>query len=121
MNQYVFIKHGFDAGTSTTEVKDWVAKVLEVRGADSAHVFLRVAWMYRPEDLPGGRQPHHGACELVASNHIDVVDAKSVQHIADVIHWSDEDDDDEVPYQDQLFWRQSLDVTLSKSKRFSVS
>ena len=31
--------------------------------------YVRIYWMYRPEDLPRGREQHHGAKELIASNH----------------------------------------------------
>jgi hypothetical protein len=58
---------------------DWVARILEIRAQDEHHVFARVYWMYWPDELPAGtrdgnklvqgRQPYHGARELVASNH----------------------------------------------------
>ena len=38
----------------------WKAKVLEVRALDSEHVYIRVAWLNRPEDLQGGRKAYHG-------------------------------------------------------------
>lgn len=57
----------------------WVARILEVRAADEHHVYARVFWMYSPDELPAntldgrkavaGRQPYHGANELIASNH----------------------------------------------------
>lgn len=58
---------------------DWVARILEIRASDEHHVYARVYWMYWPDELPPGtqdgkkmirgRQPYHGANELVASNH----------------------------------------------------
>lgn len=58
---------------------DWVARILEIRAKDEHHVYARVYWMYWPDELPAGtlegkrtvagRQPYHGANELVASNH----------------------------------------------------
>lgn len=57
----------------------WVARILEIRAADEHHVYARVYWMYSPEEIPAnstdrratvsGRQPYHGANELIASNH----------------------------------------------------
>ncbi|KAF4465099.1 hypothetical protein FALBO_8056 [Fusarium albosuccineum] len=57
----------------------WVARILEIRASDKHHVYARVFWMYRPDELPPGtlydkkiiqgRQPYHGANELIASNH----------------------------------------------------
>jgi hypothetical protein len=58
---------------------DWVARILEIRASDEHHVYARVYWMYWPDELPHGthdgkktvqgRQPYHGANELIASNH----------------------------------------------------
>lgn len=58
---------------------DWVARILEIRASDEHHVYARVYWMYWPYELPPGtldgkktvqgRQPYHGAKELIASNH----------------------------------------------------
>jgi hypothetical protein len=58
---------------------DWVARILEIRASDEHHVYARVYWMYWPDELPPGtqegkriiqgRQPYHGASELIASNH----------------------------------------------------
>ncbi|KAK0654469.1 Chromatin remodeling protein EBS [Lasiodiplodia hormozganensis] len=89
-------------------LESWVAKVLEVRAASEQHVFLRVFWMYRPEDLPGGRRPYHGENEVIASNRMQIIDALTVNGKADLKHWTEEDGDD-VPDADQLFWRQTFD------------
>ena len=51
----------------------WVARILEIRASDERHVYVRVYWMYRPDELPqgthDGRQAYRGLSELVASNH----------------------------------------------------
>ena len=81
-------------------------------------VFLRVSWLYRPEDLPGGRQYYHGKRELVMSNHIDIVDALSVSGRADVRHWRELDDEDDGL---EYYWRQEVDVFgggLSVSRKY---
>lgn len=87
----------------------WVAQVLEVRAPDEQHVFLRVNWLYRPEDLPApGRQPWHGAGELVPSNYMQVIDAMSVNGSVSVRRWDEEDEEEEPP--EGLFYRQTYDV-----------
>ncbi|KAK5987560.1 hypothetical protein PT974_11692 [Cladobotryum mycophilum] len=94
----------------------WVARILEVRAKDQYHVYARIYWMYWPEDLPTltlgnkkvyARQPYHGQHELVASNHMDVINVVSVSTIAKVKHWIESNDDD---VQDALYWRQAYDT-----------
>lgn len=67
--------------------------------------------MYRPEDLPSGRLPHHGRNELIATNDMAIIDAMTVDGPADVVHWQERQDQGEILHPDQLFWRQTLDVT----------
>lgn len=67
------------ATTTSTLADFWVARILEIRAQDEHHVYARVYWMYKPDELPphtlngkkfaGGRQPYHGTNELIASNH----------------------------------------------------
>ena len=83
-----------------------MARVLEIRAIDEAHVYLRVYWLYWPEELPGGRKHYHGEKELVASNHMEIVDAMTVSGRANVKHWLELDDEEELP---DLFWRQKFD------------
>ncbi|KAI3323453.1 hypothetical protein HD806DRAFT_87253 [Xylariaceae sp. AK1471] len=96
---------------------DWVARILEIRASDEHHVYARVYWMYWPDELPTGtqegkksiqgRQPYHGQNELIASNHMDVINVVSVTAQATVNQW-DETNEDEV--QQALYWRQAFDV-----------
>ena len=78
---------------------------------------VQVAWLYWPDELPapkkpspdqitphGGKRTYHGSHELVASNHMDVLDVLSFAGKADVGHWLEEDDN--LPY--KLYWRQTL-------------
>ncbi|KAF2001214.1 hypothetical protein P154DRAFT_521930 [Amniculicola lignicola CBS 123094] len=106
-------------------IPDWVGKVLEVRGEDMYNVFVRVVWFYRPEDLPGGRQPYHGENELIASNETAIIEAATVQGRVVVNHWVEQDNRSERLYDSDLFWRQTYDVTdkkrgLSKLPRHCV-
>ncbi|KAM7206598.1 hypothetical protein V8F33_000241 [Rhypophila sp. PSN 637] len=96
---------------------DWVARILEIRASDEHHVYARVYWMYWPDELPQGshdgkrtvqgRQPYHGANELIASNHMDIINVVSVTSPATVKQWYEENDEE---IQNALYWRQAFDV-----------
>ncbi|KAK3941494.1 hypothetical protein QBC46DRAFT_99875 [Diplogelasinospora grovesii] len=96
---------------------DWVARILEIRAADEHHVYARVYWMYWPDELPQGthdgkkivqgRQPYHGANELIASNHMDIINVVSVTSQATVRQWYEENEEE---IQNALYWRQAFDV-----------
>lgn len=91
-----------------------------MRAGDEQHVYLRVDWMYRPEDLPGGRRPYHGQNELIASNEMQILDATSVEGKANVKQWVEQDDKNETLDADQLFWRQTLECSKPRAKKLSV-
>ena len=96
-----------------------IARVLEVRAHSTKDVYLRVFWMYRPDQLPGGLEPHHGKDELIASNKMGVIDATNVRGHADVTHWI-EAQQEEAP--DGIYWRQTFDhLTEQLSVSSSVS
>jgi hypothetical protein len=97
-----------------------IGQVLEVRAGDASHVFLRIYYLYRPEELPEGRQPHHGDSELIASNHMDIVEALSVSDRAHVVYWNEDPEISEWPLRDQLFWRQTYDIEKPKAQQLSV-
>lgn len=99
----MYIKAGEDKAAA---VSGWIGKILEIRFGDEAHVYVRIYWMYRPEDLPEGRQPYHGTNELIASNDMAIVEAQTIESEANVTHWDDDADPTE-----ELFWRQTLDVS----------
>ncbi|KAF1959377.1 hypothetical protein CC80DRAFT_545754 [Byssothecium circinans] len=117
----VFVKHSQEEKTRTEDapVERWIAKILEIRARDAMHVYLRVYWLYRPEDLPGGRQSYHGPYELIASNHMDLIEATTVDELANVSYYEERPDEAEILSGDELFYRQSLDVTKSQSKQLS--
>ncbi|KAF2772105.1 hypothetical protein EJ03DRAFT_267548 [Teratosphaeria nubilosa] len=99
----------------------WKARVLEVRALDPEHVYLRVAWLNRPEDLPEGRQPHHGTNELIPTNQLDIIDAMAVNGPIKVMWWKEKDDKAEMPGKEEFFWRQTYDLvnTTNSSEAFS--
>jgi hypothetical protein len=110
LQEYIFVNHdniphGIDI-TNMDDHKFWVARVLEIRAIDEAHVYLRVYWLYWPEELPGGRALYHGKKELIASNHMEIIDAMTVSGRANVKHWLELDDEEDLP---DLFWRQKFD------------
>ncbi|EXK77361.1 hypothetical protein FOQG_17920 [Fusarium oxysporum f. sp. raphani 54005] len=106
-----------DNGKDICENKDeWVARILEIRASDEHHVYARVYWMYWPDELPAktvdgkkevqGRQPYHGVNELIASNHMDIINVVSVTGLATVHQWI-ECDVKKIPK--GLYWRQAFD------------
>ncbi|KAM6514290.1 hypothetical protein FALCPG4_015441 [Fusarium falciforme] len=99
----------------------WVAKILEIRALDEHHVFARVYWMYSPDEIPAntldgkrrvsGRQPYHRQNELIASNHMDIINVVRVAMPAQVNQWVESDDEQ---VQDALYWRQALDCRTTQ-------
>lgn len=112
--QCILVKH--DASTEDARMASetqWKAQVLEIRALDSEHVFIRAAWLNRPEDLASGRLLHHGKHELIVTNEMDVIDAMCVNGSVEVVALDDEDDESGT-VEDQYFWRQTFDITTKK-------
>lgn len=61
-----------------------------------------------------GRRPYHGKSELVASNHLDVLDVTTFAGKVDVEHWLEQDEEED---QRGLYWRQTYN---HKTSRISV-
>jgi hypothetical protein len=104
----------------------WVAWVAEIRAVSRNEIFVRVFWLYWPDELPSGRRPYHGERELVMSNHVGIIKADTIACPADVSHW-DENDDSNQKVLSERYWRQTLDVTkkdhlakLSKLRTFCI-
>jgi hypothetical protein len=95
---------------------DWKAKVLEVRALDEEHVYVRVSWLNRPEDLKGGRQDYHGRNELIPTNQMDVINAQAVNGTFTLIQYDRVKDDDRTSAfgKDEYFWRQTFDFTTGR-------
>lgn len=124
LDQYLYINHsdiaqGEDVLSMNAKKRFWVARLLEIRGTDQEHTYLRVFWLYWPEELQGGASPYHGKNELVMSNHMDTIDARTVAGHAEVQHWL-EDHEEENPT--GMFWRQTLNTrTQQLSVCFLIS
>ncbi|KAL7940002.1 hypothetical protein V8C42DRAFT_338891 [Trichoderma barbatum] len=116
-------QNSMPAGANKVDKKEnyWVARILEVRASDEHHVYARVYWMYSPEELPlgtldgkrriAGRQPYHGQHELIASNHMDIINVVSVEMRVNVRHWIESNDED---VQESLYWRQAFNCRTSE-------
>ncbi|KAJ4161521.1 uncharacterized protein LMH87_007557 [Akanthomyces muscarius] len=68
----------------------WIAQILEIRAADEECVYARVVLN-----------------ELIASNHLDIIDFRSVCGLATVVPWADSEDE-EIPVH-AWYWRQAYD------------
>lgn len=114
------VKHDDTNNPKIDSHSQWKAKVLEVRALDPEHVYIRLSWLNRPEDLGSGRKDYHGKNELVPTNQMDIIDAMAVNGGLKVKHWDETADDDEtsMPAEDEYFWRQTFD--FANTKTFSV-
>ncbi|KAK5467707.1 hypothetical protein LTS15_000680 [Exophiala xenobiotica] len=106
----------------------WVGLISEIRAKGQAEVYVRVFWLYWPEELPMGRQPYHGNRELVLSNHVDIIEVQAIALHAEISQW-DENDDSSQTVVRELYWRQTLDLkklardpgrALSKLRPFCI-
>ncbi|KAF2831080.1 hypothetical protein CC86DRAFT_366554 [Ophiobolus disseminans] len=119
VGQVIFVNITEDDNESKDVSQYAFARILEVRAGDASHVFLRVYYLYKPEELPEGRQPHHGDSELIASNHMDIIEAMTVVDRAEVVHWDENPENSEWPLRDQWFWRQTYDIEKPKAQQLS--
>lgn len=114
VGQVVLVKHSAESAKAERDemeiASQWKAQVHEVRAIDSSHVYLRVTWLNRPEDLPNGGRNYHGRHELIPTNDMTIIDAMSVNGALPVVHWDEYADDDAMIEEDQYFWRQTYDV-----------
>lgn len=115
------MKHDDSEDAKIDVANQWKAKVLEVRALDSEHVYIRVSWLNRPEDLDGGRKSYHGKNELIPTNQMDVIDAMAVNGTFEVSHWDDTEDDSAMMNDEQFFWRQTYDYVNSRTFSVSIS
>lgn len=99
-----------------------IAKVLECRASDAESVWLRIVWMYKPEDavaLGGeGRKPWHGGNELIATNHMQLVEAVNCNGKVHVKEWKVGEQTTDLTSKD-FVWRQTLDILAPPKQRFS--
>ncbi|VTT61429.1 unnamed protein product, partial [Fusarium fujikuroi] len=118
---FVYVANELSKENKKAQDHGLMARILEIRALDEVHVYARIYWMYRPEDLPlgtvdgdkktQGRQPYHGVNELIASNHMDIINVVSIEGLAAVDEWIDSDTN-KVP--EDLYWRQEFDCRNSQ-------
>ncbi|KAI4147310.1 MAG: hypothetical protein L6R39_003154 [Caloplaca ligustica] len=89
-----------------------IARILEIRALDPQNVYVRVYWLYRPEDIPGGRRDYHGSRELISTNHMEIVDALRVLSPVQVFHWKEEDKT-QLP-KEGVYWRQKYNIIMQE-------
>ena len=105
----------------------WPGLISEFRVEDQEKVYVRLFWLYWPDELPMGRQPYHGKNELILSNHVDIVEAQTIACHAAISHWDEADDSNKIL--EERYWRQMLDInklrthpglSLSKLRKYCV-
>jgi hypothetical protein len=87
----------------------WVGRIQQVKAAKQDEVYVRIFYLYWPEELPKGRETYHGTNELVLSNHADIIDATSIMNEAEIMQLPD-DEATVPPAPGQYYWRQTHNV-----------
>ncbi|KAK8913521.1 hypothetical protein VCV18_011528 [Metarhizium anisopliae] len=127
VNDFVYISNDtsierqMDTANDLRRLGYWVAKILEIRASDEYHVYLRIYWMYSPDDLPrntihannlvGERQYLYSENEILTSALVDIINVVSVVRKANVHEFGKPDDD---KIQNGLYWRQAFDYLTSE-------
>ncbi|KFZ24926.1 hypothetical protein V502_00603 [Pseudogymnoascus sp. VKM F-4520 (FW-2644)] len=127
-NDYVYVRPELVGDDDNRRF--WFAHILEMRAKCASRVYALIAWMYWPDELRGahmgaetpksGRRWYHGKHELVASNHLDVLDVTSMAGHAPVAQWFEDDDDNT---QDGFYWRQTFKIMsrgLSSIRKYCI-
>lgn len=117
-------------GASEKENLEWdrkntyVARFLEARAETPDRVFILIAYLYWPEEIPAQQKKQrnffkdHAAGELIMSNDLQIIDATTISNKAEIYHW-DETNDDLVSEAPERFWRQRFDKSNFDKKHDS--
>jgi hypothetical protein len=89
-----------------------IGRIEDVRVDNTGKIYTRIRYAYWPEELPQGRQSYHGIAEVIWSNHMDIKEIHTISRKVDVVHI-----DDSVEGVNELYWRQTLDITKFSSKK----
>jgi hypothetical protein len=87
IGDFILVSYSITEDPVFDSLSDWKAKVLEVRALDMEHVYVRVSWLNRAEDLESRRLDHHSKHELMPTDQIDVIDAQAVNGTFELIHY----------------------------------
>lgn len=100
----------------------WVAKILQARATSDREVYILVAWLYWPNEVPKGVRAHphfytkdYAPNELIMSNWLDIIDANSISAKADA-YYVDEDNEEHLYNVPDRFWRQTFNAGESAKK-----
>lgn len=108
-----------------TPRNDWVARIVELRADSPFKVFALVAWLYWPEDLytawskgetkaKNGKKGYHGDYELIASNHLDIMDVHSFDNNFNHLIEQDYEDHEGDGELKECYYRQMYDYRTGK-------
>ncbi|CAL8575206.1 hypothetical protein XPA_001145 [Xanthoria parietina] len=89
------------------------ARIIEIRAHDTKNVYIRLYWLYTPDQLRGGRQPYHGKDELIVTSHMEIVDAARVIEPITVVALKEQEESWQGPTPaKQNYWRQTYHVLI---------
>ncbi|KAI4218602.1 MAG: hypothetical protein L6R40_008764 [Gallowayella cf. fulva] len=94
----------------TDDAVPCVARILEIRALDRRTVYIRIYWFNSPEQMPRGRQPHHGKDELIATNHMEIIHAVRSLRRVDVVEWTEQEKEPPRYPPGGYYWRQTYHV-----------
>lgn len=99
---------------------DWIARIVALtQDRSSDEQWAMIAWLYWPGDLKdahgkdekrrNGRKGYHGEHELIAFNHLDIVDVRTFdRNFADDMEICKEEDHRHITK--EYYWRQTYDI-----------
>ncbi|KAJ9651389.1 hypothetical protein H2198_009333 [Neophaeococcomyces mojaviensis] len=111
--------------TLRADSQQYPEKIVEARAESADKVFILVAYLYWPHEIPTQQKKDHkfygkdhAQAELIMSNHLQVIDATSITSKADISYW-DEWNDDHLDQAPERFWRQRFDKSNFNKKHDS--
>lgn len=95
-----------------------IGHILEIK-KKNRHVYVRVYWMYKPEDIAITKQDNYGKREVIATNHMAVIHASNlINPIPGEVYLFDEASNSPKPPAQHIYWRQHYNIL---TKELTVS